>query len=71
MHDHQGKVPGLMVGVGAAFDYTAENIYRAPRWMQKHNLEWFYRLLQDPKRLFPRYLYTNTLYLIEADLRGK
>lgn len=71
MHDHQGKVPGLMVGVGAAFDYAAENIYRAPDWMQRHNLEWFYRLLQDPKRLFPRYLYTNTLYLIEADLRGK
>lgn len=71
MHDHQGRIPGLMVGVGAAFDYAAENIYRAPSWMQKHNLEWFYRLLQDPKRLFRRYLYTNTVYLIEADLRGK
>ena len=71
MRNHQGKVQGLMVGVGAAFDYAAENIYRAPNWMQKHNLEWFYRLIQDPKRLFWRYLYSNTLYLIEADLRGK
>ena len=44
MHDHQGRVQGLMVGVGAAFDYTAGNISRAPQWMQKHNLEWLYRL---------------------------
>lgn len=71
MRQHQGRVHGLMVGVGAAFDYAAENIYRAPNWMQRHNLEWFYRLLQDPRRLFKRYMYTNTVYLIQADLRGK
>lgn len=71
MQAHQGKVQGLMVGVGAAFDYEAGNIDRAPKWMQDHNLEWFYRLLQDPKRLLGRYLYTNTVYLWEAELRGK
>lgn len=71
MQVHQGKVQGLMVGVGAAFDYEAGNINRAPKWMQDHNLEWFYRLLQDPKRLLGRYLYTNTVYLWEAELRGK
>ena len=71
MHDHQGRVQGLMVGVGAAFDYTAGNISRAPQWMQKHNLEWLYRLMQDPKRLFKRYFVTNTTYIFEANLRGK
>lgn len=63
MYDHKGKVKGLMVGVGAAFDYFAGNIKRAPKWMQDHNLEWLYRLLQDPKRLFKRYFVTNTKYL--------
>ena len=71
MGAHQGKLHGLMVGVGAAFDYTAGNISRAPQWMQKHNLEWLYRLMQDPKRLFKRYFVTNTTYIIQADLRGK
>ena len=59
-----GDVHALMIGVGAAFDYEAGNIQRAPQWMQKHNLEWLYRLMQDPKRLFKRYLNTNLKYLI-------
>lgn len=71
MAEHQGKVNGFMVGVGAGFDYFAENISRAPQWMQKMNLEWFYRLIQDPKRLFKRYLYTNTKFIWHAILRGK
>lgn len=60
---HQGKIQGLMVGVGAGFDYYADNIKRAPKWMQSNNLEWLYRLIQDPKRLFSRYLITNTKFL--------
>ena len=66
MSEHKNKVNGLMIGVGAGFDYHAQNISRAPKWMQDNSLEWLYRLLQDPKRLFKRYLYTNTkfLYLI-------
>ena len=71
MHDHQGRIPGLMVGVGAAFDYEAGNIKRAPQWMQDQDLEWLYRLMQDPKRLYKRYLHTNRVYLLEAELRGK
>lgn len=63
MSMHQGKVKGLMFGVGAGFDYYAGNIRRAPLWMQKINMEWFYRLMQDPKRLFVRYLKTNTKFL--------
>lgn len=71
MHEHQGKIDGFMVGVGAAFDYLAGNIKRAPAWMQKMNLEWLYRLLQEPKRLFKRYVYTNTKFIWYAVIRGK
>lgn len=71
MAEHQGKINGLMVGVGAGFDYFAENISRAPMWMQNANLEWLYRLMQDPKRLFKRYLYTNTKFIWHAVIRGK
>lgn len=63
MAAHQGRVHALMLGVGAAFDYEAGNIRRAPRWMQRCNLEWLYRLLQDPTRLFKRYFVTNTKFL--------
>ena len=71
MAAHQGKVKGLMIGVGAAFDYFAGNIDRAPNWMQKSNLEWAYRLMQDPKRLFKRYLVTNSKFIWNAMIRGK
>ena len=63
MYEHRGEVNGVMIGVGAGFDYHAGNIKRAPMWMQKMSLEWLYRLLQDPKRLFRRYLVTNVRYL--------
>ena len=71
MAAHQGKIDGLMLGVGAGFDYYAENIKRAPEWMQKSNLEWLYRLMQDPKRLFKRYLVTNSKFIWNAMIRGK
>lgn len=71
MAAHQGRVNGLMVGVGAGFDYYAGNIERAPEWMQKRNLEWVYRLIQDPKRLFGRYWHTNTKFIWNAMIRGK
>lgn len=71
MADHQGKVDGLMIGVGAGFDYYAGNIKRAPGWMQKCNLEWLYRLLQDPKRLFKRYVVTNTKFICHTLLKRK
>lgn len=71
MAAHQGKINGLMVGVGAGFDYHAGNIDRAPEWMQKSNLEWLYRLIQDPKRLFKRYLITNTKFIWNVVVRGR
>lgn len=71
MASHQGQINGLMIGVGAGFDYYAENIKRAPVWMQKRNLEWLYRLIQDPKRLFSRYFHTNTKFIWNAVIRRK
>lgn len=71
MATHQGEIKGFMVGVGAGFDYYAGNIMRAPEWMQMHNLEWVYRLVQDPKRLFKRYLITNTKFIWNAMIKGK
>lgn len=71
MAKHQGRVHGFMVGVGAGFDYLAGNISRAPEWMQKNNLEWVYRLMQDPKRLFSRYFHTNIKFIWNAVIRGK
>lgn len=62
MAAHENRVQALMLGVGAAFDYEAGNIRRAPAWMQRCNLEWLYRLMQDPKRLFKRYFVTNTKF---------
>ena len=61
------QVKGLMFGVGAGFDYFAGNIERAPEWMQKR----FYRLIQDPKRLFSRYFHTNTKFIWNAVVRRK
>lgn len=64
MYDHRGKFPAVSVGVGAGFDYVAGNIKRAPRIMQMLCLEWLYRLMQDPKRLWKRYVVTNTKFVI-------
>lgn len=59
----QGCVSGLMAGVGAAFDFMSGEKKRAPVVLQKLGLEWFYRLMQDPRRLFPRYIETNIKFL--------
>lgn len=64
MYDHRNKIKSLMIGVGAGFDYHAGKINRAPKLMQKYSLEWLYRLWQDPKRLYKRYLITNIKFII-------
>jgi N-acetylglucosaminyldiphosphoundecaprenol N-acetyl-beta-D-mannosaminyltransferase len=51
-------------GVGGSFDILAGFVRRAPIWMQSIGLEWLYRLLQEPRRLWRRYLYTNTAYIV-------
>jgi N-acetylglucosaminyldiphosphoundecaprenol N-acetyl-beta-D-mannosaminyltransferase len=54
---------GVMLGVGAAFDFQARSKKRAPLWMQKTGLEWLFRLLSEPGRLWKRYLVTNSLFV--------
>lgn len=63
MHEHRGKVNGIMIGVGAAFDFHAGTSKRAPKWMQEIYLEWLYRLIQDPKRLLKRYMFSNMEFI--------
>ncbi len=55
--------PAVLLGVGAAFDFHAGVISRAPAWMRYIGLEWFHRLMQEPRRLLRRYVVTNTLFL--------
>jgi N-acetylglucosaminyldiphosphoundecaprenol N-acetyl-beta-D-mannosaminyltransferase len=66
MHLHRGRIQAVMVGVGAAFDFHAGAIKRAPLWMQNNGLEWLHRLSQDPRRLAKRYLVTNTVFVWRA-----
>lgn len=53
----------VFMGVGGSFDVISGNIPRAPLWMQKMNLEWLFRMLHEPKRLFKRYLVGNTKFI--------
>lgn len=71
MYQHKNKVNGLMIGVGAAFDFLAGTTKRAPAWMQKLCLEWVFRILQDPKRMLPRYLSTNFAFLYHVHRETK
>ncbi len=66
MADHRGRVQAVMVGVGAAFDFHAGNVRRAPAWMRGSGLEWLHRLASEPRRLWKRYLVTNTLFIVGA-----
>ena len=66
MAAHRGRIHAVMIGVGAAFDYHAGTISRAPKWMQNAGLEWLHRLASEPGRLWKRYLVTNTLFILRA-----
>ncbi len=78
MAAHRGRIRAVMIGVGAAFDFHAGVTPRAPRWMREAGLEWLHRLASEPRRLWRRYLVTNTLFvayllgelLIPRRLRG-
>lgn len=60
----QGRIRAkVMLGVGAAFDFHAGLIRQAPRWMMKSGLEWLYRLVREPRRLWRRYLLGNPLFV--------
>ena len=66
MLQHRGRVNAVMLGVGAAFDFHAGTVSRAPLWMREHGLEWLHRLGSEPRRLWRRYLVTNTLFVLLA-----
>lgn len=73
MAAHRGRIQATMIGVGAAFDFHAGTLRQAPRWIQRAGLEWLYRLMTEPRRLWRRYLYNNSFfvyYLIREMLRG-
>jgi len=53
----------FVMGVGGTFDVVAGKVKRAPLWMQKDGLEWFYRVLQEPRRMWKRYFVTNSIFL--------
>jgi N-acetylglucosaminyldiphosphoundecaprenol N-acetyl-beta-D-mannosaminyltransferase len=69
MAAHKGRIHSVMLGVGAAFDYHAGTLRRAPVWMQNNGLEWAYRLACEPRRLFKRYLLTNSAFVWRQTLR--
>lgn len=64
MYEHKNKlnVP-VMVGVGAAFDFHAGAKKQAPKWMRENGLEWFFRLITEPKRLWKRYIVDGLYFL--------
>lgn len=56
----------VAMGVGGLLDFYSENIKRAPRWMREVGLEWFYRLIQEPGRMWRRYIIGNPLFLMRV-----
>jgi N-acetylglucosaminyldiphosphoundecaprenol N-acetyl-beta-D-mannosaminyltransferase len=64
MYRHLGRVRApVMIGVGAAFDFHAGVKKQAPRWMQRNGLEWLFRLMKEPRRLWRRYLINNPVFV--------
>ena len=66
MARHRGRIPAVMLGVGAAFEFHAGTTPRAPEWMREHGLEWFHRLCSQPRRLWHRYLVFNSVFLAKS-----
>lgn len=73
MASMKGRVNAVMIGVGGALPVLIEMQKRAPGWMQQVGLEWLFRLIQEPKRLFKRYAITNSkfVYLVLKEILTK
>ena len=69
MAQHAAQINALQVGVGAAFDFHAGRVAQAPAWMQKAGLEWLFRLIQEPRRLWRRYLLYNPYFVARLMLQ--
>jgi N-acetylglucosaminyldiphosphoundecaprenol N-acetyl-beta-D-mannosaminyltransferase len=64
MEAHKERIPAVMLGVGAAFDFHTGRVRQAPGWMQVAGLEWLFRLLMDPRRLWKRYARHNPRFVV-------
>jgi N-acetylglucosaminyldiphosphoundecaprenol N-acetyl-beta-D-mannosaminyltransferase len=64
------QLPVIVVAVGAAFDFVAGTKRQAPKWIRRHGLEWLFRLLMEPRRLWKRYLIGNVRFVIAVARRG-
>lgn len=65
MHEVQAELPGIaLVGVGAAFDFIAGTKKEAPPWIQRSGLEWLFRLWEEPRRLWRRYIFNNPAFVV-------
>ena len=69
MAEHKHKINAVMIGVGAVFAVYAGIYQRAPNWIRESGLEWLYRLIQEPQRLWPRYSRTIPLFIYLALLQ--
>lgn len=63
MADNYTKIKAVLLGVGGAFPVMAGLQPRSPKWMQDWALEWLYRLMQEPRRMYKRYFYTNSYFI--------
>lgn len=64
VYENRQLLPMPLLAVGAAFDFHAGTVSQAPEWVQNRGLEWLFRFVQEPKRLWKRYVYLNPLYLL-------
>ncbi len=69
MWAHKNKIKAVMLGVGASFDFFAGNVKESPQWLGKLGLEWLFRLTQEPRRLWRRYLILNPRFVRLATLQ--
>ncbi|MCI1575009.1 MAG: WecB/TagA/CpsF family glycosyltransferase [Weizmannia coagulans] len=65
MYNHRNDIKGVMLGVGAAFEYIIGNIKRPPKIFQFLGLEWAFRMLCEPRRLWKRYAYNNPVFVFK------
>jgi N-acetylglucosaminyldiphosphoundecaprenol N-acetyl-beta-D-mannosaminyltransferase len=71
MAKHRGEIDSIMIGVGAVFDFLSGTKKEAPLWMQRLGLEWLFRLISEPRRLWKRYLYYNTRFVLNFFVQYK
>ena len=69
MAAHRDQIKAVMLGVGAAFDLYTGTLAEAPDWVRRSGFEWLYRLSREPRRLWRRYFYTNSRFIIQAGLQ--